>query len=78
MPEIFNSKYKLVYKWDVESLLDYYKGLFTKAALERLTGINQTQLGHYAAGRSKPRKLQVKKIENALHELGEELCDIAL
>jgi predicted RNase H-like HicB family nuclease len=78
VPEIFRSDYTLIYKWDVESLLEYYKGVFTRAALERITGINQTQLGHYAAGRSKPRLIQVKKIEKALHELGEELSTISL
>ncbi len=77
VPEVFNSGYTLVFKWDVDSLLDYYKGIFTKAALERITGINQTQLGHYAAGRSKPRKQQIMKIEKALHKLGEELCGIS-
>lgn len=77
VPEVFESDYSLVYKWEVESLMDYYKGIFTKAALERITGINQTQLGHYAAGRSKPRKQQIIKIEKALHQLGEELCTIS-
>ncbi len=77
VPEVFKLDYVLVYKWDVDSLLDYYKGIFTKAALERLTGINQAQLGHYAAGRSKPRKQQIMKIEKALHKLGEELCTIS-
>jgi hypothetical protein len=61
-----------------DDILDYYKGIFTKAALERITGINQTQLGHYAAGRSKPRKQQIIKIEKVLHKLGEELCGISL
>lgn len=75
--EAFKSDYLLIYKWEVESLMDYYKGIFTKAALERITGINQTQLGHYAAGRSKPRKEQIIKIEKALHQLGEELCNIS-
>jgi predicted RNase H-like HicB family nuclease len=77
IPEAFESEYVLVYKWDVESLLEYYKGIFTKSALERMTGINQIQLGHYAAGRSKPRKPQIEKIEKALHQLGEELCNIS-
>jgi len=77
VPEVFELDYSLVYKWEVESLMDYYKGIFTKAALERITGINQTQLGHYAAGRSKPRKQQIQKIEKALHQLGEELCTIS-
>lgn len=77
IPEPFDSDYELTYKWDVESLLDYYKGVLTLSALERITGINQNQLGHYAAGRSKPRKPQIEKIENALHELGKELCTIS-
>ncbi|GAA6256422.1 helix-turn-helix transcriptional regulator [Bacteroides sp. f07] len=52
--------------FDVQSFLQYYSGIFTKAALERITGINQKQLGHYASGLKKPRRAQVEKIENAL------------
>ena len=78
VPEVFNRKYKLVFKWSIESLLWYYKGILTLSALERVTGINQTQLGHYAAGRSVPRKKQVEKIKRSLHQLGEELCNISL
>ena len=77
MPEIFTKSYKLIYKWSIESLLLYYKGVLTLSALERITGINQTQLGHYAAGRSVPRKKQVEKIERSLHHLGEELRSIS-
>jgi hypothetical protein len=47
--------------------------ILTRAALSRMTGINQRQLGHYICGRSKPRKLQSEKIINALHALGKEL-----
>lgn len=77
VPELFAKTYKLVYKWSIESLLLYYKGVLTLSALERITGINQTQLGHYAAGRSVPRKKQVEKIERSLHHLGEELSSIS-
>lgn len=77
IPAIFKGGYDLVFKWDVEGLLDYYRGVLSLAALERITGISQTQLGHYAAGRSKPRKPQIAKIEKALHHLGEELCAIS-
>lgn len=73
VPAPFAGDYEIEYKWDVESLLDYYKGVLTLSALERITGINQAQLGHYAAGRSRPRKQQIKKIETALHRLGDEL-----
>jgi hypothetical protein len=72
------SEYEVVYKFDVESLLHYYKGIFSKAAFERLTGINQHQISHYANGTKKPRPAQAKKIENALHHLGEELLAVEL
>lgn len=78
IPEIFQNDYSYVFKWEVESLLEYYRGILSLAALERITGINQTQLGHYAAGRSKPRKQQVQRIEQALHHLGQELSAISL
>src|SRR5580765_4633934 len=48
--------FELIYKYDMESLLNYYKGIFSNASLERLTGINQRQLQHYSTGHRKPRK----------------------
>ena len=78
IPEIFNNEFTLVFKWSVESLLFYYQGILPLSSLERITGIRQAQLGHYAAGRSVPRKQQVEKIEIALHRLGLELSAISL
>ncbi len=73
-----NETYNIVYKFDAESLLKHYKGIFTNAAFERLTGINQLQISHYATGLKKPRPAQAKKIESALHKLGSELMAIEL
>lgn len=78
IPAIFSDEFQFAFKWDVESLLYYYNGIFTQSALEKLTGINQRQLGHYATGRSKPRPQQIEKIQNALRNLGQELIDINL
>lgn len=64
--------------YDVQSLLLYYQGIFTKSALERLTGINQKQLWNYANGVSKPRKAARERIQNALHNLGQELLEFSL
>lgn len=64
--------------FDAESILNYYRGIFTNAALERITGINQRQIQHYASGTKRPRPQQLKKIETALHELGEELISVEL
>lgn len=77
-PKSLGENYQLVYKFDAESLLSYFKGVFTNAAFERLTGINQKQLQHYASGHRKPRPLQAKKIEAALHKLGNELLSVEL
>jgi len=77
-PAILKGEYELLYKFDTQSFLNYYKGIFTNAALERITGINQKQLQHYATGLRTPRPLQAKKIETALHKLGAELMAVEL
>ena len=75
-PEILRGEYEIEYMYDVQSILSYYASVFTKPALERLTGINQKQLHHYATGLKKPREPQRKKIELALHRLGSELMSV--
>ena len=61
------------YKFDIQSLLAHYQNIFSFAALQYITGVNQRQLWHYAAGRSKPRRKQAEKIVSALNNLGKEL-----
>ncbi len=78
IPKELKSKYELVFKFDTESLLNYYKGIFSHAAFERITGINQKQIQHYSTGLKKPRTTQTKKIETALHKLGTELMAVEL
>ena len=77
-PELLKGEYEIEFRYDVQSVLSYYANVFTKPALERLTGINQKQLHHYANGLRKPREPQRKKIENALHKLGAELLSVQL
>ena len=60
IPEALKGEYCLAFKMDVKSLLDFYSKIFTKAGLERITGINQKQLWHYASGlrnRSEERRV---------------------
>jgi predicted RNase H-like HicB family nuclease len=78
IPKALLGKYELVFKFDTVSLLNYYKKVFTNAALERLTGINQKQIQHYTSGLKKPRPAQMKKIEAAFHALGSELMAVEL
>ncbi|MEO6231677.1 MAG: hypothetical protein ABJB11_04735 [Ferruginibacter sp.] len=78
VPSILKGEYEIVFKFDAESFLNYYKKIFTNAALERMTGINQKQFQHYASGLKKPRLAQIKKIETAMHNLGKELISVEL
>jgi len=78
IPKILNGNYELTYKFDTQSFLTHYLGIFTTAALERITGISQQHISHYATGLKKPRKTQIKKIQAALHSLGSELMSVEL
>lgn len=69
---------ELSYKFDIQSLLEHYQNIFSFAALQYITGVNQRQLWHYAAGRSKPRPKQAQKIVNALNRLGKELVSLSV
>lgn len=78
-PEILEAPdLALSYKFDVQSLLNHYQNIFSFAALQYITGVNQRQLWHYAAGRSKPRPKQAEKIVNALNRLGKELVSLSV
>jgi hypothetical protein len=77
-PEILKGDYNIEYQFDAQSFLTYYADVFSKPAMEKLTGINQKQRHHYATGLSKPREAQRKKIETALHKLGSELLALKL
>ena len=76
IPAVFKGEYELELKLTTEALLNAYSDIFTKAALSRITGINERQLWHYASGMRKPRPEQRKRIEDGLHRLGEELLSV--
>ena len=77
-PVSFRGRYELVYKFDTQSLLKYYKNVITGSALEKYSGINQKQLNHYANLHRKPRIEQINKIKLAFHNLGKELMSVEL
>ena len=77
-PPVFDNEYRLLFKMNIQSLLYCYDKIITRAALSRLTGINERQLGHYICGRNKPRVAQSRKIVDALHALGRELQAICI
>ena len=76
-PEWLDAEFEFVTHWDVRTMLEYYSGIITPTALGHLAGIHPKQLWSYLHGYTKPRKKQVAKIENALHQLGKELMNTA-
>lgn len=76
IPAELQGERRVEYRFDMQSLLEHLRPLFTFSALERLTGIHQKQLAHYAAGRSTPRPAQAEKFNAALHALGERLTAV--
>ncbi len=78
IPEKLQGEYEFEFIMDAKALLNYYDGILGKPALEKLTGINQKQLWHYAMGKRKPRAAQREKIQRAFNRLGEEFSMVRL
>ena len=76
--EVLQGEFTLKFKIDAATFINCYSSIFTKAALSRITGINERQLWHYAAGVHKPRKQQLEKIQKGIDALAEELAAIDL
>ena len=62
-----------VFKYDVPSFLQDFAFAFSLAGLERITGVNQKQLGHYISGYRKPSEKTVRKIESSIHAFSKQL-----
>ena len=75
---LVTGEYELSFVIDATTFINYYSSIFTKAALSRITGINERQLWHYAAGLHKPRKKQLERIQRGVLTLTEELKSICL
>ena len=62
--------------FDTASFLEEYCRAFSLAGLERITGVSQTQLGHYLHGRSKPSPKTVQKIQNGVEKFARSLTAV--
>lgn len=76
--ELLAGEFELKFRIDTATFINYYSNVFTKAALSRITGINERQLWHYAAGVHKPRRKQAEKIQHGIQTLSKELEAIRL
>lgn len=79
MREYYNSvgkhfeEVELEFFYDIPSFLKEYAYAFSLAGLERITGVNQKQLGHYISGFRKPTEKTIRKIEDAIHRFSQHL-----
>ena len=64
------------YRYDIPSFLQEYAYAFSHAGLERITGVNQKQLGHYISGFRKPSAKTVRKIEAGIHSFSKQLAAV--
>ena len=64
------------FKYDMASFLSYYTQAFSLAGLSRITGINKSQLSHYATGYRKPSRATVDKIQESVHAFAKELSQV--
>ena len=62
--------------YDIASFLDEYCKAFSLAGLERITGVSQTQLGHYLHGRSKPTKKTIERIQKGVEAFAHNLTAV--
>lgn len=67
---------EFVFRYDIPSFLEEFAYAFSLAGLERITGINQKQLGHYISGYRKPSAKTIRKMEEGIHNLSEQLSMI--
>ena len=72
----FPDDLEFIFKYDIQSFLQFYKGKLTLAGLERITGINQVQLSQYVNGYRRPNRRTTEKIEKRLHVFGNELSKV--
>jgi len=72
----FPNDLEFIFKYDIQSFLQFYKGKLTLAGLERITGINQVQLSQYVNGYRRPNRRTTEKIEKRLHVFGNELSKV--
>ena len=76
VPEQLRGEYELKYTFDLPTFLQVYNKVVSKSGLERITGINQKQLWHYANRIRNPKPETVKKVANSIHKFAEELLNV--
>lgn len=76
LPKVLHNKYKLKFELSAQSILQSVDGIITRAALSRVTGINERQLGHYMTRHRAPKPEQRNKIVNGINNITNRLKEV--
>lgn len=76
IPKELRGDYELEFEFTAQALLHRFDKILTRAALSRVTGINERQLGHYVSGYRNPKPQQKQKIIEGFHKLGKEFLSV--
>ncbi len=63
-------------RYDVSSFLDFFSEVLSKSGLEKITGVNQKQLWHYASGMRKPSRGTIHKIQDGLYNFADAIKQV--
>ncbi len=73
VPEEFYGEWEYQWHFTIRALLHYSESFVSKAAISKITGINQQQLTHYASGHRHPRPMMESRIREGIHAIADAL-----
>ncbi len=65
------------YEYDLTALFEIFDAIKINSVAS-LAGLNQSLLRQYATGKKRPSERQAKKIEEAIHQLGQRLMAVTI
>ncbi len=77
MPQELKEELDFEYRYDIQSLFNSFK-MINVSEFARANGFNESLLRQYKNGLAFASEKQTKKIEEALHQLGQSLIEVKL
>ena len=77
LPEIFSEEYQLVFKFDIQTFMEWLSKVMSQKGLSDIAGMNESLISQYANGVKNPGPKQLKRMESALHRFADDLHAIS-
>ncbi|MDR2361332.1 MAG: hypothetical protein LBD91_01220 [Prevotellaceae bacterium] len=78
LPAILKGRFEVEFVCELPAFINHYAQKIGYVGLERITGIERTNLIEYSKGSIKPRQPTLRKMEKALHDFAAELKQTSL